>query len=93
MQKYYLTQGKIHPQLVVSEGINDNFLLEINVAGLNQSLEEYIPLREILSSNTLPQYTEGATENQYYSAKLINELYHNILGDIGSISLLVGGAG
>lgn len=49
--------------------------------------------REILSSNTLPQYTEGATENQYYSAKLINELYHNILGDIGSISLLVGGAG
>lgn len=53
-------------------------------------LQEY--WREILSSNTLPEYTEAATEYQYYSAKLINELYHNILGDIGSISLLVGGA-
>lgn len=50
LQKYYLTQGKIHPQLVVSEGVNDSFLLEINVAGLNQPLEEYIPLKEILSS-------------------------------------------
>ncbi|MCO5268894.1 MAG: DEAD/DEAH box helicase [Brumimicrobium sp.] len=49
LQKYYLTQGKIRPQLVVSEGINDSFLLEINVTGLDETSEEYIPLREILS--------------------------------------------
>lgn len=50
LQKYYLTQGEIRPQLVVSESINDSFLLEINVAGFNQSVEEYIPLKEILTS-------------------------------------------
>ncbi len=49
LQKYYLTQGKIRPQLVVSESVNDNFLLEINVIGLDETSEEYIPLREILS--------------------------------------------
>ena len=55
-----------------------------------QMLQDY--WRELISSNTLPQYTEAATEYQYYSAKLINELYHSILGDIGKISLIVGGA-
>lgn len=59
LQKYYLTQGKIRPQLVVSEGINDSFLLEINIAGMDKTSEEYIPLREILS---LKEYEQQKLE-------------------------------
>ncbi len=48
LQKYYLTQGKCRPQLVVSEAMNDSFLVQVNVSGLNASEEENIPLRDIL---------------------------------------------
>ena len=48
--------------------------------------------REILNSNTLAQYTENGTEYQYYSAKVLNEMYHSLKGDLDEISVLVGGA-
>lgn len=47
--------------------------------------------REILNSNTLPQYTENATEYQYYSAKALNEMYHSLQGELDDVSILVGG--
>lgn len=53
-------------------------------------LQEY--WKEILSVNTLHEYTEAATEYQIYSAKAINEMYHSLLEDIEEISMLVGGA-
>jgi hypothetical protein len=49
LQKYYLTQGKIRPQLVVSETINDNFLVEVNVSGIDDFPGEIISLKNILS--------------------------------------------
>ena len=48
--------------------------------------------REILNSNTLSEYTENATEYQYYSAKALNEIYHRLQGDLDEVSELVGGA-
>ena len=53
LSKFYLTQGKIRPQLIVSETINDNFLVEIRVSGLSDSLDEFMPLKKIL---TLKKY-------------------------------------
>ncbi len=47
--------------------------------------------REILNSNTLPEYTENATEYQYYSAKALNEIYCRLQGDLNEVSELVGG--
>jgi hypothetical protein len=49
LQKYYLSQGKIRPQLVVSETIDENFLVEVNVSGIDQFLDENISLKNILS--------------------------------------------
>lgn len=48
--------------------------------------------REIINSNTLPEYTEDATENQYYSAKVLNEMYRSIMNGIEEVSELIGGA-
>ena len=48
--------------------------------------------REIINSNTLPEYTEDATENQYYSAKVLNEMYRSIMNGIEEVSALIGGA-
>ncbi len=51
LQKYYLTQGKIRPQLVVSETKNESFLIEVFVSGLEQFPNETVPLQNILSLN------------------------------------------
>lgn len=59
LQKYYLTQGKIRPQLVVSETIKDGFLIEINVARLENETEEFIALKQIL---TLQKYATQKLE-------------------------------
>lgn len=47
---------------------------------------------ELIKSNTVPQYTENATENQYYSANALNEMYRSLQGDLERVSALVGGA-
>ncbi|MEN2436348.1 SNF2-related protein [Weeksellaceae bacterium A-14] len=49
LHKYYLAQGKFRPQLVVSEGINDQFLVEINMRGFDKDSEEWIPLKKVLT--------------------------------------------
>jgi uncharacterized Zn finger protein len=49
LQKYYLSQGKIRPQLVISETVNDHFLVEVNVSGLNEFPDENISLKNILT--------------------------------------------
>ncbi len=49
LQKYYLTQGDIRPQLVVTETLEDQFMVEVNVSGLNGFKEENIPLQKILT--------------------------------------------
>ena len=49
LQKYYLTQGKIRPRLVVSETINESFLVQVDILGLDKSPDEAISLRDILS--------------------------------------------
>lgn len=46
---------------------------------------------DIIASNTLPDFTDSATEQQYYSAKVLNEMYYDIKGDIEEISAIVGG--
>jgi hypothetical protein len=48
--------------------------------------------RELIKSNTLSEYTENATEYQYYSAKALNGMYKSLQDDIYSISAMVGGA-
>jgi hypothetical protein len=48
--------------------------------------------REIFGENTLKEYMEDAKAYQYYSAKVINEMYQSLKGDIDTISELVGGA-
>lgn len=47
--------------------------------------------REIFGENTLPEYKADANQYQYYSAKVINEMYHNLSGEIDTVSALVGG--
>lgn len=47
--------------------------------------------RELFGENTLKEYKEDANEYQYYSAKVINEMYHSLKGDLDTISTLVGG--
>ncbi len=48
LQKYYLTQGRCRPQLVVSEAKNERFLVQVNLSGLSAPEEENIPLSDIL---------------------------------------------
>lgn len=47
--------------------------------------------REIIDSNTLPEIKTDATKYQYYSAKVINLLYENIMGELDEISVIIGG--
>ena len=47
--------------------------------------------RELFGENTLKEYKEDATEYQYYSAKVINEMYHSLKGDVDTVSALIGG--
>ena len=35
---------------------------------------------DLIKSNTVPKYTENATEKQYYSAKAVNEIF-DVLGE------------
>lgn len=50
LQKYYLTQGKFRPQIVVSESGSNRFLSSVNIIHAGNKAEETpIPLREILS--------------------------------------------
>jgi uncharacterized Zn finger protein len=51
LQKFYLTQGNIRPQLVVTEELNDRFRADINLANVQQEEEAYISLRDILSTD------------------------------------------
>lgn len=44
---------------------------------------------DLIKSNTIPEYTEEATDKQYYSAKVINKMYKSIKGDIDDICTLV----
>ncbi len=46
---------------------------------------------DLIKSNTLPEYTEGAKDNQYYSAKVINGMYHSLQGALDEIGDLIGG--
>ncbi|WP_294287622.1 SNF2-related protein [uncultured Chryseobacterium sp.] len=56
LRKYYLTQGGLRPQLVVSE-INSNlFLVEINISGIKEFPEEQISLRTIFSLDIFKKY-------------------------------------
>lgn len=48
--------------------------------------------RELFGENTLEEYKADANEYQYYSAKVLNEMYHNLKGDVEEASALVGGA-
>ncbi|MCH7411067.1 SNF2-related protein [Belliella sp. DSM 111904] len=51
LQKYYLSQGKIRPQIVVSEYLDDDFLIAINVQSPDND-GSFIPLKEILDQPT-----------------------------------------
>ena len=44
----------------------------------------------IIRTNTLPEYTEDATELQYYSAKALNGMYHMLQGELEELSQLLG---
>ncbi len=46
LQKYYLNQGVYKPQIVVSETINDEFLIELNILNLS---ENNVPLFDVLN--------------------------------------------
>lgn len=57
--------------------------------------EEYCSMlrdywQEIIDGNTLGEYTENATEKQYYSAKTLNDMYLKLQGNLDEISALVG---
>ena len=47
--------------------------------------------RDIFMENTLREYKPDANEYQYYSARVINEMYQSIKGDIENVSELIGG--
>nr|WP_314497081.1 DEAD/DEAH box helicase [uncultured Chryseobacterium sp.] len=69
LQRYYLSQGKIRPQLVVSETADDHFLIEMNVSGLRNFPEENISLRSII---TLRLFSEQKFEVLQTMAALSN---------------------
>lgn len=56
LQKFYLNQGKYKPQLVVSETLNDDFLIEVNVLNIRQSP---VSLKQIL---TLKKFDKSRLE-------------------------------
>ena len=71
--------------------INEEILPEVfDYETYCQMLQGY--WREMIDSNTLPGFSENAKEYQYYSAKVLNEMYHSLSGEIDVISQLVGGA-
>ena len=47
--------------------------------------------RELFGENTLEGYKADANEYQYYSAKVINEMYSSLKGDVAEVSELIGG--
>lgn len=53
LQRYFLTQGDYKPQIVVTEALNDNFLVSINVSKNNVAIAEPESLSNIL---TLKKY-------------------------------------
>ena len=51
LQKYYITQGKYKPQLIVEETLNERFLVSINIINKEQPLDKPATLKEIITLN------------------------------------------
>ncbi|HEU0226120.1 MAG TPA: DEAD/DEAH box helicase [Arachidicoccus soli] len=49
LQKYFITQGKYKPQIEVTESLNDNFLISVNVLEKDTPQNAPLTLREILN--------------------------------------------
>ncbi|KAF5270836.1 hypothetical protein FQR65_LT17774 [Abscondita terminalis] len=96
LHKYYLTQGKFRPQLVVSETINDNFLLQTmaTLSDFVPGLEDYInndsrnpPLGYgYLTAQITTKYTQTKTQPKIkgQSRKIIPKLDHLLSFGLGS---------
>lgn len=52
LQKYYLTQGKYKPQIVVSETHEDQFLVDIHILDNAKPLEPATTLKQVLTQKT-----------------------------------------
>lgn len=50
LQKFYLTQGKYHPTLLVEETRDDQFLIKVHIQNTDDPQTEQVPLSNILSS-------------------------------------------
>lgn len=48
LQKYFITQGNYKPQIEVTETINDQFLITLNITQKNKPLDIPVTLRDIL---------------------------------------------
>lgn len=49
LQKYYLTQGKFRPQIVISELTDERFIADVNIIGGGKSDKMPVALKEILN--------------------------------------------
>ncbi len=89
---YAYRQNENEPEIIyspkpdkfpVSEGSFRNNFKDEDVPDLSQldlfceQLREY--WKKIIDSNTLSEYSEDATENQYYSAKAVNEILDTLI--------------
>lgn len=81
---FYVEKGSYsadHSQAVVPEVFSYEIYCKM--------LQDY--WRDVINQNTLAEYNESATEKQYYSAKVLNDMYESLMGDIAEAAALVGG--
>jgi hypothetical protein len=68
--------------------------LDEHIDSIAADVEEYADFER--KANKLSEYKESATDEQYYSAKAVNNMFENfkaeIQGDLDDVSALVGGA-
>ncbi|MDE3213050.1 MAG: DEAD/DEAH box helicase, partial [Bacteroidota bacterium] len=73
LQKYYITQGNYKPQIVVSESLNDNFLVNINIVLQEGGLQAPVALNEILNRKSYERL-------RYEVLQSLTQLSHFISG-------------
>lgn len=78
LQKYYLTQGELRPQLVVSETGSDHFMVDINVSGIKEFPEEQVSLKHILSIAVFKKYRSDILQTMAAMSDFIPGLEHFI---------------
>ena len=78
LQKYYITQSRFKPQLVIEERSGDSFSVEVNISETAKPLESPVPLRDVLSEDAYREDRFGVLQSLSLLGGFIKGLDHYV---------------